>query len=111
MAEAIGNGWADAGVCLRLVSEEAGLPFFTVREEQYDLCFSATLAHDPRIQALQQAVQSVGYRQLLGDLPGYDVDGPAGANYNGLIDPDATDPISGTVALRSYLCEVRRGEP
>jgi len=45
------------------------------------------------------------------DLPGYDVDGPAGANYNGLIDPDATDPISGTVALRSYLCEVRRGEP
>ncbi|HXA98746.1 MAG TPA: molybdopterin-dependent oxidoreductase [Candidatus Dormibacteraeota bacterium] len=45
------------------------------------------------------------------DLPGYDVDGPAGANYNSLIDPDATDPISGTVALRSYLCEVRRGEP
>src|SRR5262249_55566731 len=33
VAEAIRNGWADAGVCLRLVSEEAGLQFFPVREE------------------------------------------------------------------------------
>jgi anaerobic selenocysteine-containing dehydrogenase len=27
-------------------------------------------------------------------------------SYNDLIDPDAADPISGTVALRSHLCEV-----
>ncbi len=44
-------------------------------------------------------------------LEGYAADGPASANYNNLIDPDAADPISGTVALRSYLCQVRRGEP
>jgi anaerobic selenocysteine-containing dehydrogenase len=44
-------------------------------------------------------------------LPGYDTDGPASANYNNLIDPDAADPISGTVALRSSLCQVRRGDP
>ena len=44
-------------------------------------------------------------------LDGYDADGPASGNYNNLIDPDAADPISGTVALRSYLCQVRRGEP
>jgi anaerobic selenocysteine-containing dehydrogenase len=44
-------------------------------------------------------------------LGGYPADGPASANYNNLIDPDAADPISGTVALRSYLCQVRRGEP
>jgi len=44
-------------------------------------------------------------------LGGYDADGPASGNYNNLIDPDVTDPISGTVALRSYLCQVRRGEP
>ena len=38
-------------------------------------------------------------------------DGPtAAANYNNLIDPDAADPISGTVALRSYLCQIRRLE-
>jgi hypothetical protein len=28
------------------------------------------------------------------------------ASYNDLIDPDAAGPISGTVALRSHLCEV-----
>jgi anaerobic selenocysteine-containing dehydrogenase len=44
-------------------------------------------------------------------LGGYAADGPASANYNNLIDPDTADPISGTVALRSYLCQVRRGEP
>jgi hypothetical protein len=44
-------------------------------------------------------------------LPGYDTEGPGAANYNSLIDPEAADPISGTVALRSYLCEVRRGDP
>ena len=41
-------------------------------------------------------------------LPGYDVDGPGSANYNALIDTDVADPISGTVPLRSYLCEVRK---
>jgi len=46
-----------------------------------------------------------------GGLGGYAPEGPGSANYNNLIDPDATDPISGTVALRSYLCQVRRGEP
>jgi len=40
-------------------------------------------------------------------LPGYDTDGSGGASYNNLIDADAADPISGTLALRSYLCEVR----
>ena len=44
-------------------------------------------------------------------LGGYPAEGAASANYNNLIDPDAADPISGTVALRSYVCQVRRGEP
>ena len=41
-------------------------------------------------------------------LPGYAADGPGSANYNALIDTDVADPISGTVPLRSYLCEVRK---
>jgi anaerobic selenocysteine-containing dehydrogenase len=44
-------------------------------------------------------------------LGGYDTDGPASGNYNNLIDPDTADPISGTVALRSYCCQIRRGDP
>jgi anaerobic selenocysteine-containing dehydrogenase len=43
-------------------------------------------------------------------LGGYAAEGPTAANYNNLIDPLAADPISGAVALRSSLCQVRRGE-
>jgi molybdate-binding protein len=72
VAEAVRSGWADAGVCLRLVSEEAGLDFLPVREEVYDLCFPDRWEGDPRIQALLQVVRSPSYRRALGELPGYD---------------------------------------
>jgi molybdate-binding protein/transcriptional regulator with XRE-family HTH domain len=73
VAEALRSGWADAGVCVRLASEEAGLDFLSVRLEDYDLVFAKSLQDDPRIQALVRVVRSASYRRLLGDLPGYDV--------------------------------------
>ena len=72
VAEALRGGWADAGVCLRLVSEEAGLDFLGVRQEAYDLCFPTRWEDDSRLKALVQAVRSPGYRRTIGDLPGYD---------------------------------------
>ena len=39
-------------------------------------------------------------------LPGYDATGPDSANINNAIGNRATDPISGSVPHRSYLCEV-----
>ena len=72
VAEAVRCGWADLGVCLRLVSEEAGLDFLSVREEAYDLCYPDQLESDPRLQALIEVVRSVTYRRLLAELPGYD---------------------------------------
>ncbi len=72
VAEAIRNGWADAGVCLRLVGEEAGLIFLPLRREAYDLCFPERFERDPRIQSLIQILRSSAPRRLLGDLPGYD---------------------------------------
>jgi molybdate-binding protein/transcriptional regulator with XRE-family HTH domain len=71
VAEAVRSGWADAGVCLRIVTEEAGLTFLPVREESYDLCFPDRWAGDDRIQALIQVLRSTTYRQALGELPGY----------------------------------------
>jgi molybdate-binding protein len=71
VAEAIRNGWADAGVCLRLVSEEAGLGFLPVREGIYELCFPKHWADDPRIQALVNVVRSPSYQRDLRELPGY----------------------------------------
>jgi anaerobic selenocysteine-containing dehydrogenase len=42
--------------------------------------------------------------------PGYAIEGPASANYNGAIGTEAGDPISGTIPLRSYVCELRRSD-
>ncbi len=72
VAGAVRLGWAEAGVCVRLVSEEAGLRFFSVRIENYDLVFHKSLEADPRIEALIRVVRSESYRRLLGELPGYD---------------------------------------
>jgi len=75
VAEAIRSGYADAGVCVELVGEQAGLDFLGVRQEPYDLCFAAADARDGRIRALVEVIQSAAYRRLLGDLPGYTVTG------------------------------------
>ncbi len=72
VAEAVRQGWADLGVCLRLPAEESGLDFLDVRRESYDLCLPSSMESDPRIQALIAAVRSPGYRRALGGLPGYD---------------------------------------
>jgi molybdate-binding protein/DNA-binding XRE family transcriptional regulator len=72
VAEAIRNGWADVGVCLRLVSDEFGLDFLGVRQEVYDLCFPERWQDDRRVRALVEVVRSASYRSLLGELPGYD---------------------------------------
>jgi molybdate-binding protein/transcriptional regulator with XRE-family HTH domain len=72
VADAIRSGWADAGVCLRLAGEEAGLSFFSVREEAYDLAYPIEWADDPRIRALVEVVRSGEYQRLVGELPGYD---------------------------------------
>lgn len=73
VAEAIRAGWAEAGVCVRLVAAEAGLDFLPVRREAYDLCYPARLEDDPRIVALVEGIRSRGFRRALGDLPGYEV--------------------------------------
>lgn len=72
VAEAIRAGWADAGVCVRLVGEDAGLQFLPVRQESHELCFRQEFTHDRRLQALLRLLQSTAFRDLLGELPGYD---------------------------------------
>lgn len=73
VVEAVRSGWAGVGVSVRLVSEEAGLDFISVREEAYDLCIPEQHAVDPRVRALIEVVRSPSFRRMLGELPGYDV--------------------------------------
>jgi molybdate-binding protein len=72
VATAIGDGWADIGVCVRLASDEAGLRFLRLRQENYDLCFTNDMELDPRVAALLALVRSAAWRQRLADLPGYE---------------------------------------
>lgn len=72
VAEAIRCGWADAGLCLRLAAEEAGLRVIGLRYETYQICFEKDYESDPRIQGLIRVIRSNAYRRLLGELPGYD---------------------------------------
>ncbi len=71
VAQAIRCRWADAGICLRLTSEESNLSFLSVREEAYEICFPDALADDPQIEALLAVVRSASYRRALSELPGY----------------------------------------
>jgi molybdate-binding protein len=59
------------GVCHRIVADEAGLRFFGVRQEHFDLCYPEAADGDPRFQALLAVVRSASYQKLLGELPGY----------------------------------------
>jgi anaerobic selenocysteine-containing dehydrogenase len=40
--------------------------------------------------------------------PGYPAVGPQNANFNSMIGHDAVDPVSGSVPLRAYACEIER---
>lgn len=70
VAEALRNGWADVGICSRMVSEAAGLRFFPIRTAFYDVCYPADLADDYRLRAFLETVRSRGYREKLAMLPG-----------------------------------------
>lgn len=72
VAEAVRAGWADAGVCVQLAAEDAGLTFLPVRREALDLCFLARDARDPRVLALLRLLRSRSYRRTVSELPGYD---------------------------------------
>lgn len=71
VAAAVQCGWADAGPCIRLASEEAGLRFMKVHQRDYDLCFRRDAEQDPRVSALLATLRSSRFRARLAELPGY----------------------------------------
>lgn len=72
VAQTIRNGFAHAGISVKLVCEEEGIDFLSVRSEAYELCVPQSSLGDPRVQALLAVVQSTAYRRMLSELPGYD---------------------------------------
>lgn len=72
VAQAVADGWANAGVCVKLVAAEAGLNFLPLRVERLDFCFAESLTRDPRGQAFLRLLRSRAHRRLVSELPGYD---------------------------------------
>ncbi|MBN2420593.1 MAG: helix-turn-helix domain-containing protein [Deltaproteobacteria bacterium] len=70
VAMAVNQGWVDAGICHRLMAEEAGLDFMLVSKETFDLCYPVNLEDDPRIIALRKIIKSTGYRKSLSGFRG-----------------------------------------
>ena len=71
VVEAVRSSWADAGVALRLSGTQAGLAFFSVRTEPYDIHLAADFSDDFRFTAFLRVVRSKRFRALLSELPGY----------------------------------------
>lgn len=72
VARTIRSGLAQAGVSVRLVCEEEGIDFLSVRQKAYELCIPESSVEDPRVRALIEVVRSATYRRMLAELPGYD---------------------------------------
>jgi molybdate-binding protein len=71
VAEAVRCGWAEVGVCLRLVTEQAGLRFLHIRNEAFDWCFPVSLEVDVRLKKLIEVLHATRTRCLFNSLPGY----------------------------------------
>ena len=48
VAQSIRSGFAQAGVSVRLVCEEEGIDFLSVRQKAYELCIPESSLEDPR---------------------------------------------------------------
>jgi molybdate-binding protein len=73
VAEAVRSGWADAGVCLRLVTEEAGLDFLLVRTsaKSFMIVASRNSGRENTGIRLSSASYARPRRRALDELPGY----------------------------------------
>lgn len=72
VALAIRTGYAQAGVAVKLVAEEAGLGFIGLQQEDYDLCYREDLRGDEAVAALRRALGRASLKRLVGELSGYD---------------------------------------
>ena len=73
VAIAIRSGFAQAGVAVRIVAEQAGLDFVAIQREDYELCYSEELRGGLALTSLRKTMQQATLKRLFQDLPGYDV--------------------------------------
>lgn len=72
VALAVKTGEAEAGLCVYSAAKALGLPFVPVAKERYEIAIRREHVEDPRIAALVGAIRSQKFKNILGDLGGYD---------------------------------------
>jgi len=75
VAETIRSGWAQAGVCIRLSAERAGLDFLSIATESFELCTRVEYLSDPGVRAVIDALRTPFFHRQVNALPGYDATG------------------------------------
>ncbi len=73
VADAIRNGFADAGICTSGVAEESGLLFIPLVGEQFELAIRTDLLKEPNISALVSTIQSDSFIACLAQKGGYNL--------------------------------------
>jgi len=74
LAYSIRNGFGDAGVGLRLFAQREGLEFFSLKREDYCICYKSELETDETFLKVLFAFTKRSYREVLKTLPGYYAD-------------------------------------
>jgi len=71
VALAVKTGEAEAGMCVYSAARALGLPFVPVGKERYEIAFRTADGDDPRMRALETAISSPEFREILSRLGGY----------------------------------------
>ena len=71
VALAVKTGEAEAGMCVYSAAQALGLPFVPVGKERYEIAFRTADGDDPRMRALETAISSPEFREILSRLGGY----------------------------------------
>ncbi len=71
VAFAIKGGLAEAGVATKAYAYSYGLEFFSVKTEDYCLCYREDLEEDKSFLRLLNLLKSKTYRNLISQVPGY----------------------------------------
>ncbi|HCO39518.1 MAG TPA: transcriptional regulator [Aquificaceae bacterium] len=71
VAFAIKEGLAEAGVGTKVYAYSYGLEFFTIKTEDYCLCYREDLEEDKSFLRLLNLLKSKTYRNLISQVPGY----------------------------------------
>lgn len=74
LAYSIKNGFGDAGIGVKLFAQQEGLEFFSLKREDYCICYKSELEDDEDFLKVLFAFTRRSYREVLKTLPGYYAD-------------------------------------